>query len=50
LLHREAAAQASVFCDEARERRERTLAAGEGDGARVEDERARVVMLELEAL
>jgi hypothetical protein len=50
LLHCEAAAQASAVGDEARELSERRLEVAEGEGARVEDERARVVMLELEAL
>jgi hypothetical protein len=36
--------------DEVRELRERGLEASEADGARVEGERARLVILELEAL
>lgn len=50
LLHHAAASHASASGDEVRELRERGLEASQADGARLEDERARVVMLELDAL
>jgi hypothetical protein len=49
LLHGQAAAHANAFGDGARELRERGLEAAQGEGARIEDERARLVMVALEA-
>jgi phosphohistidine phosphatase SixA len=50
LLHAAAAEQANAFGDQARELRERRLEAAQAEGAAIEDERARLVMVALEAL
>lgn len=50
LLHGAAATQANAFGDQVRELRERSLEAAQAEGATMEDERALLIVVALEAL
>lgn len=50
LLHGAAARQANAFGDQKRELRERGLEAAQAEGAAIEDERARLIVIALDAL
>ena len=50
LLHGAAARQASAFGDQTRELRERGLEAAQAEAAAMEDERARLIVVALEAI
>jgi hypothetical protein len=50
LLHGAAATQAHAFGDQVGELRERALEAAQAEGAAIEDERARLVVVALQAL
>lgn len=50
MLHGAAAAQANAFGDQVRELRERGLETAQAEGAAMEDERARLIVVAIQAL